>query len=103
MNDEQNIKRAREAKAILDSPLWAESWDVYRTKLVDLIDKADSGNVELVMHAKRLLAASKAAQAHMTTILQNGAVSAAQIKLDEQMKQDKRWWQNLTPERSKNG
>jgi len=95
MNDEQHVRRAAAARVILDNPLWAECWDAYRAKLNDVIAQADSSNVELVMHAKRLMSASKAAQAHMTTILQNGAVSAAQIKLDEQQAKDKRWWERI--------
>lgn len=92
LNDQEIINRARAAKEIVDSPLWAECWSVYRAKLIDIIDKADSNNAELVMHAKRLMAASKTAQGHLTMILQDGAISAAQIKLDEE-REKKKWWQ----------
>lgn len=89
MNDEEQVRRAERAKRIVDDPLWTEAWAIYRNRLMDVIDKADSANVELVMHAKRLLAASKAAQQHMTTILQDGAISAATIEMQKQQKKSR--------------
>ncbi len=86
MTDQERVERGRQAKEITESPLWAEAWAAYRDKCLALIEDTDSANVERVMQAKRLLTAGKAAQAHLTALVTEGKIAAAQIKLDEERK-----------------
>lgn len=91
MNDIEQVRRAEQARQILESPLWAEAWEVYRNRLLDIIERADSAATEQVMQAKRLLTAGAAARGHLTAIIENGKVSAETIKMvDERKKAWKR-------------
>jgi hypothetical protein len=84
MNDEDAVKRGRNAATIINDPLWAESWDIYHKRLHELIDKADSSQVEVIMQAKRLLHAGKAAKSHIESIFMDGKIAAETVRLDEE-------------------
>ena len=86
MNDQEGLRRADQAKQILDSPLWIEAWGLYRSRLLDIIERADSAATEQVMQAKRLLTAGAAAQAHLTAILNDGKIAAESIKIEAERK-----------------
>lgn len=84
MTDAERIRRAEQAKALLENPLWAEAWEAYRQKLFDVIDKTDSNEAETILQAKRLLAAGKAARGYFERLIQDGAVAAKTIELERQ-------------------
>ena len=88
MSEDDKVIRGNNAKRILDDPLWAESWQIYIDRLQEIIRRADSHSVEVVMQAKRLMSAADAAKKHMEAIFQDGKMSAATIELEEKRK---RW------------
>lgn len=80
MNEVEQVRRAEQAKQILDSPLWAEAWELYRTRTLTIIEGAGSDDVDTVMHAKRMLFAGAAARKHLEAIIADGKVAAADIE-----------------------
>lgn len=94
MNDLEHVRRAAAAKAIIESPLWAEAWESYRMRLLEIIEAADSAHPEAVMQAKRLLTAGKSARGYLERLIVDGKVSAETIKIQEaQAEAKRRWWQ----------
>ncbi len=89
MNEVEHLRRAEQARQIIESPVWIEAWETYRERTLQLIESADSNETEKVMQAKRLLAAGTAARKHLEALLVEGKMAAAQVVLDEQRK--KRW------------
>jgi len=87
MNDIEQVRRAEQARAILESPLWIEAWELYRTRLLDIIERADSASVDVVMQAKRLLVAGTAARTHLELLVNNGKMSAETIRIDGERKE----------------
>ena len=74
------------AHAILDSDEWKDAWNAYRTRIFEEIEAAPSNDTEKVMHLKRLLAASHAAQKHLERLVQDGKLAAKNLELDEQQR-----------------
>jgi hypothetical protein len=91
MNDLEHKRRGEDAQRIIDSPLWAEAWEAYRTRLLHLMETADSSAQEQLMQAKRLLTAGTAAKAYLERLIVDGKVSAESIRMDEERKKAK-WW-----------
>jgi hypothetical protein len=76
-------ERGQEAERFLQNPIWEEAWVAYRTRILEEMESAASGNTELVMHLKRLLTAASAARAHMERIMKEGVFAAKSIELEE--------------------
>ena len=89
MTNEQLVERARRAKSMLDSDLWEESWGAYRARLIEIIETAHDDAAAL--EARRMLRAAGEARAHLARIISDGAVAAADIKLDGERKRASRW------------
>ncbi len=81
MTDEESLRRAEQARAIVDSPIWAEAWELYRKRLLDMIEACPSDAVDYVMQAKRMLFAGAAAREHLEAVIRDGKVAAAAIEL----------------------
>ncbi len=86
MNDVERLRRAEQARAILESPVFIEAWEIYRARTLMLIENADSNATEAVMQAKRLLAAGTAARKHLEAIIKDASVAAEDIRVDEERK-----------------
>lgn len=86
MTETEQVRRAEKAKAILESPLWLEAWDSYRKALITLMEKADSNDTEVVMQAKRLLAASQNARHHLEMLIRDGKMASAILEQEENRK-----------------
>ena len=84
MTDEEALRRARDAQQIIDSPLWIEAWDLYRSRLIQVIESCQSDNVEQVMHAKRMLFAGSAARKHLEAVMADGKLAAKDIELKKE-------------------
>lgn len=84
MNDIERARRAEQARAILESPVFIEAWETYRARCLDLIERADSNSTEQVMQAKRLLAAGAAARAHLAALITDGKIAVASMELEKQ-------------------
>lgn len=80
MTNSEEVRRGEDARRIIESPIWLEAWETYRTRLLLQIESADSAEQELVMHCKRLLTAARAARAHLEAVLVDGKVAQKQIE-----------------------
>jgi hypothetical protein len=80
------LERGDRAKKFLESEEWVEAWDTYRTRIIEQIDKAASDDAATVMHLKRLLAAARAAQGHLETLMVNGRIAVKNLELIEKQK-----------------
>lgn len=82
-----NLHREREigeeAQRILNSEVWQEAWDAYRTNILALIEQAKSNDTDTVMHLKRLLAAATACRGHLERLMKEGAVAVHAIDMEE--------------------
>lgn len=82
-----NLHREREigeeAQRILNSEVWQEAWDAYRTNILALIEQAKSNDTDTVMHLKRLLAAATACRGHLERLMKEGAIAVHAIDMEE--------------------
>lgn len=95
MNERSNqdaLKRAQHAKDFLASDVWLEAWDAYRSKLLSVIETADSNDVATIQNAKRLMTAGQAAKAHLERLVTDGRVAAESIEF---AKREKRWFERI--------
>ncbi len=90
MGDQENVRRADQARQILDSPLWAEAWDAYRQRLIEIWEESKPDEVTLREEAKQLLRVAQAARRHLERIVVDGKVSAESIKIETERK---KWFQ----------
>jgi hypothetical protein len=90
MNDIQQVRRAERARQFLESDVWIEAWDAYRSKLIAVWEGSKIADQETREEAKRLLMAGQAARAHLEMLVRDGKVSAETIKVDEARK---KWYQ----------
>lgn len=81
MNESEVMARAERARKFLESDVWQEAWTVYRERIVEAIDQADSSDTDKVMQLKRLMAASKAARTHLEALMIDGKVAAKHLEL----------------------
>jgi hypothetical protein len=90
MNDLEQIRRAEQARQIIESPLWIEAWECYRAKLLVIWEASKLNELEQREEAKRLLLAGQAARSHLEMLIRDGKVSAESIKVEEARK---KWYQ----------
>ena len=78
MKDEDSLIRERnrgsQARAIIDSPLWEESFSVYRNALMEHMASISSTE-EAVLEARRGLIALRRIKKHMETIFETGKLA----------------------------
>lgn len=72
-----------EAQRILNSEVWQEAWDAYRSNILALIEGAKSNDTDSVMHLKRLLSAASACKGHLERLVKEGAVAVHAIDMEE--------------------
>lgn len=85
------MARAERARKFLESDVWQEAWSVYRERIVEMIDSADSSEVDKVMQLKRLMASAKAARSHLEALMVDGKVAAKHLELVQKKPFLKRW------------
>lgn len=83
MTDQEQVRRAEQAKAILDSPVWIEAWESAEKYAIDVWKKAPMDAASAMMNAKAFYMGAIAARAHIELVIRNGKVSAATIAADE--------------------
>lgn len=91
MNEQQQIRRAEQARQILDNPRWVEAWETYRADMLNTIEQADAEDVEVVLLAKRMLSIAVQVRRHFERLIEDGKISAETVKAEEQRK---KWWTN---------
>ena len=75
------MARADRARKFIESDVWIEAWTVYRERIVEMIDAADSSETDKVMQLKRLMSSAKAAKAHLEALMVDGKVAAKHLEL----------------------
>lgn len=81
LHKEREIGQA--AEQVLTNPVYQEAWAAYRLRILEEIEAADSKNIDLVVHLKRLLSAASAARGHMERLVKEGAFAAKQLEFEE--------------------
>lgn len=89
MNEQERIRRAEQARQILDSPLWQEAFSACHAKYLHEIERLDVEAVEEMLRAKRLLLALAEVRAHLESVLNDGKVAKETVRLQDERK---RWW-----------
>jgi hypothetical protein len=87
MSPEEEVRRAEQARMILESPVWIEAWELFRAGTLSIIEAAQSDDVDRVMQAKRLLFAGSAARTHLEALIGKGKVAQKDIE----MAKERRW------------
>lgn len=94
MNDlpeqREALIRGEKARAILESPLWAEAWAVYNDRLQKDFDNCKSDDVSRLQQIKMLHLAGKAARSHLEAILADGKFAEKNIEFIERQPRLKR-------------
>ena len=79
MTPEQELDRAHKAKAVLDNPLYQESYELCRLAIIAEMEKCsltDTARAEVLRHCLKLL---KDVRANMAVALNSGKVAAFNI------------------------
>lgn len=91
MNLEQDIQQQRknairgeDARRILESSLWAETWSLYEDRILDEFKACRTDDVSRMQQLKMLHLAGIAARAHLETILADGKFAAKDLEFKEQ-------------------
>lgn len=82
--DLQEVKRADDAKRLLENPVYEEAWEAVRQRLLALMETAQTD--EGTLKAKMALGLLTDLKLHWTRIIGDGAIAAQSIKLEEQKK-----------------
>lgn len=90
MDDREAILRGEKAKAILESPIWIECWEIYEQRLMAEFANCKSDDVSRLQQIKMLHHAGKAARAHLEAVLTDGKVAEKNIEFLEKQPRLKR-------------
>jgi|KBSMisStaDraftv2_1062788.scaffolds.fasta_scaffold1419414_2 hypothetical protein len=80
------IERADKAKAILNSPLFEESFEIVRQRLITLIENAPVAAVEQAEDARKCLKLLRAVRQHLETTINTGKLEAFNLAEAEKRK-----------------
>jgi hypothetical protein len=86
--DLKEVRRADEAKRLLENPVYEEAWEAIRQRLLLLMETAQTD--EGTLKAKLALGLLTDLKLHWTRIIGDGAVAAQSIKIEEQKR---KWYQ----------
>lgn len=84
MTPAQLIDRAGKAKAILDSPIYQESWDNTRAAIIALIEKAPLSDHQTAEDLRRCLKLLRDVRANLELAMNQGKL--ASFRLEEEKK-----------------
>lgn len=94
MNDlddqREALRRGEKARAILESPLWLEAWEIYEQRLMLDFQNCKSDDVSRLQQIKMLHLAGKAAKSHLEAILSDGKFAEKNIEFIERQPRIKR-------------
>jgi hypothetical protein len=86
--DLKEVRRADEAKRLLENPVYEEAWDAIRQRLLLLMETAQTD--EGTLKAKLALGLLTDLKLHWTRIIGDGAIAAQSLKVEEQKR---KWYQ----------
>lgn len=86
MNDRQISDRADKAKAILESPIYEESYQYTRAAIIDLIEKTPLSETQTAEDLRRCLKLLRDVRANMELVMRQGKVASFHIEQDKARK-----------------
>lgn len=87
MNNEQLLERALKAKAILENPLYAESWENTRAAIIALIEKTPLADSQTAEDLRRCLKLLRDVRANLELCLNQGKLASFQLE-EEKKRRD---------------
>lgn len=88
MTPAQAIDRANRAKAILDNPMYDESFELVRAALHDAIEKCPQADTQSAEHFRKCLKLLRDVKANVTAALNTGKLDAFRIEQEVQAKKN---------------
>lgn len=86
MSAAQELDRATKAKAILDNPLYQESYELCRLAIIDRIEKCALNDVESAENLRKCLKLLRDVRANLTVALESGKVAQFNIAREQEAK-----------------
>lgn len=83
LSESEVLARAERARKMIESDVWVEAFATYRDRIMQEIEKADSGDEKTVMHLKRLLTAANAAKSHLESLMVDGKVALKTMEFQQ--------------------
>ena len=75
MSAAQEIDRATKAKAVLDNPMYQESFELCRLAIIDRIEKCPINDMESAENLRKCLKLLRDVRANLTVALNSGKVA----------------------------
>ncbi len=90
MNDQEHELRGRQAKEVLENPIYKEAWDLVRSRLLVAMEMSKTD--EATLRGKLCLGLLNDVRRFMDRALEDGKVAAATIQLgvEEKQREEKR-------------
>lgn len=88
MNDLEQVRRAEQAKYLLENPVHDEAWDAIRARLFEIMEAAQTD--EAVLRAKLAINLLTDVKGYWLRIVKDGAVAAGTIQMEAEKR---KWWQ----------
>jgi hypothetical protein len=79
MNPAQSIERANRAKAILDNPMYDESFELCRLAIIDRIEKCPMSDKESAEDLRKCLKLLRDVKANLAVALNHGKLDAFRV------------------------
>jgi hypothetical protein len=82
------IDRANKAKAIIENPLYDESWNLVRDAIITRIEKCPLSDTATAEDLRRCLKLLRDVRANLTQVLNSGKIAAFNLAEDEKRRQN---------------
>lgn len=86
MTDEEQVRRAEQAKALMSMELWNEGWESVRAHCLDIFERTPISELSQRESAKRLLNGAIAARMFWERVIRDGKAAAANIEQDKRQR-----------------
>ena len=87
-NPAKEIERAQQAKAVLDSQIYQEAYELCRLAIYDRIEKCSLNDVESAENLRKCLKLLRDVRANMVEALNSGKLAAFNIEQEEKAKKN---------------
>lgn len=88
MTPAQELDRATKAKAVLDNPLYQESYELCRLAILDRIEKCPLNDVETAENLRKCLRLLRDVRTNLTVALESGKVAEFNIAKAQEAKKN---------------
>jgi hypothetical protein len=93
MTPTQAIERANRAKALLDNPMYDESFELCRLAIIDRIEKCPIGDTSTAEDLRKCLKLLRDVKANVSAAINTGKVDA--FRIEQEAKAQKNPFRNL--------